>query len=100
MQRLVDDMLLLAQSDEGLAHDPRPTELQSLLTEALDGITGGRDRRVELRDLPTGTVIADRERIIQVIRNLVANAVEHTSAGGLIELDASADFCSSRLAFS
>jgi|GraSoiStandDraft_4_1057263.scaffolds.fasta_scaffold00433_3 two-component system, OmpR family, sensor kinase len=100
MQRLVDDMLLLAQSDEGLAHDPRPTELQSLLTEALDGITGGRDRRVELRDLPTGTVIADRERIIQVIRNLVANAVEHTSAGGLIELDASAARGSIRISVS
>ena len=24
MERLVDDMLLLAQLDEGLAHDPRP----------------------------------------------------------------------------
>jgi signal transduction histidine kinase len=83
-------MLLLARADEGLAHARRPAELRTLLTEAVDGFAAGTDRHLEVQAPPSGTVLADRERIIQVIRNLVRNAIEHTSAGGSIRIDASA----------
>jgi two-component system OmpR family sensor kinase len=88
MESLVDDMLLLAQADEGLAHDPRPAELPTLVMEAVDGLVTGTDRHLEVHAPANGTVLADRERIIQVIRNLVRNAVEHTSADGSIRVDA------------
>jgi two-component system OmpR family sensor kinase len=90
MERLVEDMLLLAQTDEGLAHNPKPLEVGPLLPEALAGVLRGADRRLELARSPEGTVIADGDRITQVIRNLVRNAIEHTSAGGSIRVAAAA----------
>jgi two-component system, OmpR family, sensor kinase len=89
MEALIDDMLLLAQADEGLVHAVRPAELRALLTEAVTGLARGLDRDLEVHAPPNGTVLADRERIIQVIRNLVRNAIEHTSAEGSILVDAS-----------
>jgi two-component system OmpR family sensor kinase len=88
MQRMVDDMLLLAQMDEGLAHDPRPTEVDSLVSESFAGLSTGLDRDLEVLGPPGGTVVADRDRVIQVIRNLVRNAVEHTAPGGSIRVAA------------
>jgi signal transduction histidine kinase len=82
-------MLLLARADEGLLHARRPAELGTLLTEAVDGFASGVNRQLEVHAPPNGMVLADRERIIQVIRNLVRNAIEHTSAGGSIRVDAS-----------
>jgi heavy metal sensor kinase len=89
MKRLVDDMLLLAQLDEGLAHDPRPTPVEDLLADAVSGLSGGLDRELEVRSAPRGTVPADRDRITQVIRNLIRNSVEHTAPGGAINVAAS-----------
>jgi signal transduction histidine kinase len=86
MQRLVDDMLLLAQADEGLAHDPGPTPVGALLADAVDGIAAGLDRKLEVAPAPGGTVVVDHDRIVQVIRNLLRNAVEHTEPGGEIHV--------------
>jgi len=86
MERLVDDMLLLAQLDEGLAHDPRPTAVKALLADAVSGLSGGLDRELEVLPAPEGTVPADRDRITQVIRNLIRNSVEHTAPGGAIDV--------------
>jgi signal transduction histidine kinase len=88
MERLVDDMLLLAQLDEGLAHDPRPTAVKALLADAVSGLSGGLDRELEVLPAPEGTVPADRDRITQVIRNLIRNSVEHTAPGGAIDVAA------------
>jgi signal transduction histidine kinase len=88
MERLVDDMLLLAQLDEGLAHDPRPTTVKALLADAVSGLESGLDRDVEVGRAPAGTVPADRDRITQVIRNLVRNSAEHTAPGGAIRIAA------------
>ena len=90
MERLVEDMLLLAQLDEGLAHDPKPTAVETLLADAVSGLANGLDRDLEVRTAPPGTVPADRDRITQVIRNLIRNSVEHTSPGGVINVGAAA----------
>ncbi len=89
MERLVDDMLLLAQLDEGLAHEPRPTAVETLLADAVSGLANGLGRDLEVRAPPPGTVPADRDRVTQVIRNLIRNSVEHTAPGGVIDLAAS-----------
>jgi len=89
MERLVEDMLVLAQTDEGLAHDPRPLDVSRLLPAALAGLRV-TDRKLGLGPLPEGTVIADGDRITQVIRNLVTNAIEHTASGGSIRVAATA----------
>ena len=42
--------------------------------------------RQYLVERASGTLLADRERLTQVIRNIVRNAVAHTDAGGTIAI--------------
>ena len=51
-------------------------------------LANGLDRDLEVRTAPPGTVPADRDRITQVIRNLIRNSVEHTAPGGVINVAA------------
>ena len=88
MNRLIEDMLLLATSDRGLTIQKRRFDVQKFLTDLVRGLEGSADRQFELSAPVTGTLDADEDRIAQVIRNLTGNAIEHTSAGGLVRLRA------------
>jgi signal transduction histidine kinase len=88
MGRLVDDMLLLARTDEGIAPATKPLEMGTFLPGTLAGLFRGVDRKLDLAEVPSGTLIADSDGITQVIRNLVRNAIEHTSEGGSIRISA------------
>ena len=90
MNRLIEDMLLLATSDRGLTIQKRRFEVQRFLNDLFRGLEGSADRRFELSAPVTGTVDADEDRIAQVIRNLTRNAIEHTGPGGLVRLVAEA----------
>jgi two-component system, OmpR family, sensor kinase len=86
MERLVDDLLLLARADEGELLRPTTLDLRAFVTELFDALTLTADRRFELGAIPAGTLRADEDRIAQVVRNLARNAVEHTDEGGLVRL--------------
>ncbi len=90
MKRLIEDMLLLATSDRGLSIQTRSFAVAPFLRELLAGVQESADRRFELSLSAQGTLEADADRIAQVIRNLICNAIEHTAAGGLIRLTARA----------
>lgn len=87
LSRLVSDLLLLAQMDAGLELDRRPVELDTLLLEvyrearflapALEIRLGGEDQV---------SVLGDRDRLKQLLLNLVQNAVDHTPEGGQVTL--------------
>ena len=86
MQRLVEDLLLLARADEGSLVRPEPVEVDLFLTELWDGLALTASRDFRLGALPGGTVQADPDRVAQVVSNLVRNAVEHTQEGGIVAL--------------
>jgi two-component system, OmpR family, sensor kinase len=90
MNRLIEDMLLLATSDRGLTIQKRRFDLQPFLNDLFRGVQRSVDRRFEQSAQVTGTVDADEDRIAQVIRNLTRNAIEHTGPGGLVRLTAKA----------
>jgi two-component system, OmpR family, sensor kinase len=90
MNRLIEDMLLLATSDRGLTIQKRRFDVQTFLNDLFRGLQGSAERRFELSAPVMGTVDADEDRIAQVIRNLTRNAIEHTGAGGLVRLTAEA----------
>ncbi|MGI8711829.1 MAG: sensor histidine kinase [Solirubrobacteraceae bacterium] len=90
MKRLIEDMLLLATSDRGPSTETRSFAVAPFLRELLAGVQPSADRRFELSLGAQGTLEADADRIAQVIRNLIRNAIEHTAAGGLIRLTAQA----------
>ncbi len=88
MTRLTEDLLLLAHTDESRFIRREPIELAPFLEDLVASAEPTTDRRLStIVDLP-GILNADRDRLAQALRNLLRNAVEHTQAGGTVELGA------------
>jgi heavy metal sensor kinase len=92
MTRLVDDLLLLSRADAGaLKLDSRPVELDHLVEEvAKEGEVLGREKnvRVTIKGLEPLVLQGDAQRLKQLLRNLVDNAVKYTPAGGEVSISA------------
>lgn len=81
MGRLVDEMLTLARAEDGRLLERREVELADLLADVERDapLLGERDYRFEGRR--DGRLNADPERLSQVFRNLIRNAVQHSAVG-------------------
>ena len=95
MNRLIEDLLDVARMEAGrLALERQPQDLVRVISEAtvmLEPLIA--EKSITLREdlpeyLPRANV--DARRIVQVLENLVSNAVKHTAAGGEIHLRAAA----------
>jgi signal transduction histidine kinase len=89
MERLVDDLLVLARADEREFLRKRPIDLPPFAAELVDGARPTANRRFELGPIPMGLVDADPDRLAQALRNLIRNATEYTSDGGIVRLTGS-----------
>jgi signal transduction histidine kinase len=93
LQTLVDDLRILSQADAGeLSLQRVPTDVGELLaqTQAAFSLRAGQQQialvcRVDPSLVP---LALDGTRMLQVLANLVSNAVRHTPAGGTITLSA------------
>jgi signal transduction histidine kinase len=77
--RLVDDLLLLANTERTEFLRPKSIDLPSFVSELWDGVSLIADRRYELGAIPQGSLQADPDRLAQALRNLLGNAIEHTA---------------------
>lgn len=93
LSRLVSDLRDLALAEAGqLRLERKPISLSELVAqvnESLETQAGekGVTLKIESRD-PLPPVEADEQRIAQVLFNLLANALRHTSTGGTITTSA------------
>lgn len=94
LESLVDDLSLLSRVESGqLDLMPTRVEVAALLDEAGEEFRA----RFEQADVqlvlevaaPSASVIADPKRILQVLGNLIENALRHTPNGGRVVLRAS-----------
>ena len=92
LARLVEDLQELTLADAGqLTLIPQPADLADITRRAAAAAQPPAEARgltIET-DLPSQPAIVDvdPERIGQVLRNLLSNAITHTSAGGRITVD-------------
>jgi len=89
LTRLVGDLLLLAQAESGrVPFDMAPVELDTVLLEVFQQmrVLAGDRLRVALEEIDQILVNGDRDRIKQMLLNLVGNAVQYTPNGGLVTL--------------
>ena len=77
--RLVEDMLLLAHSDERQFTSRRHVDLPQFIHDLWSTSTVGVNRRLEVGPVPPGSVEADPDRLAQALRNLIDNAISHTT---------------------
>jgi two-component system OmpR family sensor kinase len=86
MSLLVQDLLLLARLDEGRPLLREPVRLDEIVGEAVDTArTVEPDRRVDL-DAERAVVLGDRERLRQIVDNLLANVRSHTPTGAPVHV--------------
>jgi two-component system OmpR family sensor kinase len=78
--RLVDDMLLLTRSEQHDFLRRTSIDLPAFVTDLWQTTTAGRQRRLDLGPVPGGTLSADPDRLAQALRNLIDNALAHTTA--------------------
>ena len=77
--RLVEDMLLLARSEQREFVSRRSIDLPQFVEDLWHSSTVGLNRRLELGPVPEGEVEADPDRLAQALRNIIDNAVAHTA---------------------
>lgn len=93
LQRLVQDLEALSRVEAGeILLDLRATDVQDFVSNAVERLRPQfADKKVGLevslgRDLPR--VLADPERMTQVVLNLLGNALQYTPAGGQVRVTA------------
>lgn len=92
MTRLVEDLLQLARLDEGRPLDLKAINLTAICRDAVaDYHARNLSRSAELIGLDGGapeqlTIVADRDKVTQVVSNLLSNVLTHTPEGTACEV--------------
>ncbi|HZS78975.1 MAG TPA: ATP-binding protein [Ktedonobacteraceae bacterium] len=99
--RLINDLLVLARSDENeVAFEHEPVRLDQLARDVITTMEIlATEKGIQLKvqaDEPA-TVMGDEVRLIQVIMNLMDNAINYTNDGGTIRVTVKAEEENARL---
>ena len=91
MRGLIGDLLDAGRIDTGtLSVAPEPSEVAALVDQARGTFISGGGRHTVRIDLPPDLprVMADRQRLVQVLNNLLANAARHSPDAAPIRIAA------------
>ena len=95
LERLVDDLTLLSRVDEGTLHvESVPLDLEEVVGAVVARLRPQfehGDVVLEYDSGPPIRICGDGQRLAQVLTNIVGNALEHTSAGGVVRVHTGRD---------
>jgi len=78
MQRLVDDLLVLARADEGMLRlDARAVDLDDVVLDEVRHLRAATRLSVDSRGVSAGRIRGDADALARVVRNLADNAARH-----------------------
>lgn len=87
MGRLVERLLLLARAGEIPAERMRRLDVRTLAEEAVTRVRGDAQRTWGVTCPPTeAAVLGDHDALVDVLVNLLANAIRHTADGGTVDV--------------
>jgi signal transduction histidine kinase len=91
MSRLVEDLLDVSRVSRGLVQlEMAPVELAEVVAAAVEQVQPASDQKHHRMEQQLGcdglSVLGDRTRLVQVLSNLLSNAIRYTSSGGLIRI--------------
>jgi signal transduction histidine kinase len=90
LTRMVDDLKKLSEFEsENLMLNKKTFDLSGLIQQIamnFEGSFAGKGVHLELEQSYIGYIVADRDRITQVIFNIVSNALKYTEAGGTVRI--------------
>lgn len=82
MSRMISDLLDLTRSrlGGGIIIEPKPADLRAICQQAIDELEGIRPSSPILLDVPGNAEgVWDRDRVAQVLSNLLSNALEYSA---------------------
>ena len=94
MQGIISNLLDAGRIEAGmLSVSPEPLDVAAVVDGARSTFLSGGARHAVLVDLPPGLprVMADRERIVQVLNNLFANAARYSPESSPIRVEAASE---------
>jgi two-component system OmpR family sensor kinase len=94
LARLVEDLLILAQAESGkLPMARHRVEMDTLLLEVFNQahVLAGERVTLAIGKIDQVLICGDRDRLKQVVLNLVANAIKYTGDGGTVTVNLSKD---------
>ena len=104
LMKLVGDLMDLSRLESrAVSMEPAALRLDALISEALSQMRPQAERHhVALRvgGAAPVTALADRDRILQVLTNLVDNAIKFTPEGGVVEISLAASAAEAVVAIS
>ncbi len=92
LTRLVGGLLLLAQAESGkMSLDLKAVDMDALLLEVFQEmhILAGGKVKLKIASIDEMQVLGDRDRLKQVLLNILANAIQYTPPGGEVVLSLS-----------
>ena len=80
LQRLVEDLLLLARMDERDARRMEVVDLDDVVFTEVDRSRSGTSKKIESRAVSAGRVEGDPRALARLVANLLDNAVRHAAS--------------------
>jgi signal transduction histidine kinase len=87
LQRLVEDLLLLAQADEQLVDERRtPVDLDDVVFEEINRHRNDAGPMIDAGGVSAGRLSGDRKQLARLTSNLIENAVRHARGNVAVSL--------------